>query len=116
MAGSIHNFNYYTDANTKFIVRMDESNGKAIGNEEMNETLSFVGLPKNLTPRYVVYRSNDGRTKRKIVISKKDTNVPATITIKNGVGADEELGQPVVFAEKSKAYYKADSGLNDGTP
>jgi len=116
MAGSMANFHYYTDAGTVYVMRMDESNARAVGNEEMNTALSYAGVPRNITKRYVVYRSPDQRTRRKIYVSKKDTSVPAEITVKAGTGEDITLAQPQVIPEKIRVYFKADSGLNDGTP
>jgi len=115
MAGSLQNFNYFTDAGTKYVIRLDESNGRIIGNELMTDALWYEGLPRNYKARYVIYRSDDGKTKRIIPVSKKTQTVPATIVVKSGTGGDVELGAPTVIAEKIRPYYRTDTGLNDGT-
>lgn len=85
MAGSLKYFRYTTNGGINYAVRMDESNGEAVGNTDLTPAdLPIVPRPIGLIPRYALYRSADGLTSRKITITANDVDLgdlPATIDV-----------------------------------
>jgi hypothetical protein len=82
MSGSMSWFDYKTDVGTNFAVKMDTSNGVAVGN-----TPAAAGtdtLPKYVTPRYFMYQDATGLRKRKIVVSDPLTFAAPPVTIALG--------------------------------
>lgn len=119
MAGSIKDFSYTTNEGDVFYVRMDESNGEAVGNTDLtaDPTDGRYALPKNIKPRTVRYRSLDGLVSREIVCSTNAilAAAPASITVNLGSGGTEELFLSGSSGEKSKWIPRAaDTGLLDG--
>lgn len=85
MAGSLKYFRYTTNGGVNYAIRMDESNGEAIGNTDLTAAdLPIVPRPIGLIPRYVLYRSADGLTSRKIPVTANNVDLgdlPATIDV-----------------------------------
>jgi len=53
MAGSLKFFKYTTSGGAEFAIKMDESNGEAIGNTDLVDAdLPINELPRNIIPRY----------------------------------------------------------------
>jgi hypothetical protein len=65
MAGSLARFAYISDDGTTYSIRMDNSNGLAVGN-----TLNAVAadLPRTYRPRYVLATDTSDGSHRKLVI------------------------------------------------
>jgi len=120
MAGSLKWFKYTRTGGDSFGVRMDESNGEAIGNTDVVDAdLPLEGLPRNLIPRYVLYRSADGLTTRKIVVTGNTidlTDLPATIAVASpiaGAAAITLLRQSLV-GEIQRPVIAVDTAQTDG--
>lgn len=131
MAGSKKWFVYVTDQGDRFGILADESNVEAINGTAANTpnaaNTPVYQLPKGITPRQVVYTSNDGlRTISIPALTQAVYNaIPANNrTIANrleGAGgtAGNEGDDPLVFTRKNceKARlprFGQDTGLTDG--
>jgi hypothetical protein len=76
MAGSLKYFKYTTNGGTDYALRMDESNGEAVGNTDLVAgDLPIAALPRNIKPRYALYRSSDGLHTRKIAITANNVDL-----------------------------------------
>ncbi len=123
MAGSLKYFVYTTNGGSTYPIRMDESNGEAVGNTDLTDanasTLTGQSLPRNITPRYALYRSADGNTTRKIPITANNVDLedlPANFTVASPVvgGTDITVVRQSLVGEVQRAALPADTGLTDG--
>ena len=118
MAGSIKWFLYTTDAGGSFAIKLDESNTEAVnaGTQDYPDAGVVINaIPRNIKPRYIRFRSPDGRTTRNCVA--------LTQTIYNGVAPGSTLPNPngagnLILAgkigEKVSVPFGIDTGLDDG--
>lgn len=120
MAGSIKWFRYTTNGGVNYAVRMDESNGEAVGNSDLTAAdLPIVPRPIGLKPRYAIYRSADGLTSRKIVITANNVDLgdlPATIDVApptTGAGAITLIRQSLI-GETQLSVTAIDTAQLDG--
>jgi len=119
MAGSLKYFVYTTTGGTNFGIKMDESNGEAIGNTDVTAaSLPLTELPRGITPRYVLYRSTDGLTTRRIPVTANNvdvTDLPPTITVASPVAgaAGIVLNRQSLVGEIQKAVIAVDTGIID---
>lgn len=122
MAGSIKFFKYTTNGGTNFAIKMDESNGVAIGNTDVVAAdLPLQELPRNIIPRYVLYRSIDGLTTRRIPVTANNvdlTDLAATITVASPIvaAAGIVLQRQSLVGEIQKPVVALDTAQTDGTP
>lgn len=120
MSGSIKWFVYTTDSGDEYGIRMDESNGEAVGNTDYSTTsTAMMALPRNIVPRQAVYTSIDGNYTRRIPVtsnSATSATLPATITAQvAGSATGVELSLSLFIGERFSALpIAADTGLNDG--
>jgi len=120
MAGSLKWFKYTTGGGVNYGIRMDESNGEAVGNTDVVAAdLPLVEKPRGLTPRYVLYRSTDGLTTRKIPVTANNvdlTDLPATIDVANPVigGAAITLNRQSLIGEIQRSVIAVDTAQTDG--
>ena len=121
MAGSKKNFVYTTDTGDQFAILQDESNGEALANADYtgaDSTTYF--LPRNITPRYAMYRSSDGNYQRKIVVTSNTANattLPGTVDFPTENDGNVTMSLTLYVGERFKVLPKAaDSGLTDGDP
>lgn len=120
MAGSMKYFAYEAGNGNTYAIWMDESNGEHVGNADVTAlNANADALPRNIRPRHVVYRSNDGRYQRKIAVTdplKGIDDLPATLTVTPaGGGADVTLNLAYYQSERIvRVVRAADTGLNDG--
>jgi len=120
MAGSLKWFKYTTSGGTPYGVFMDESNGEAVGNTDVVDAdLPLAEIPKGLKPRYVLYRSSDGLTSRKITVTANNVDItalPATITVASPIvgGAGIVLNRQSFVGEIQRQVISVDTGQQDG--
>lgn len=95
MAGSLKDFVYTTADGRNFAVNMDESNGEAVGNADMTTAQdgTLDRLPRNITPRYAIYRSLDGKVSRRVTICSNTATI-ATLPVSFDVSSID--GNPAV--------------------
>lgn len=119
MAGSIKTFEYTTDAGDTFAVRMDESNGEAVGNADYTDssTATFF-LPRNIEARRAEYLSADGLYKRSIIVTSNTAttaSLPASIDVQDGNGGTVTVLLSSLTGEKATIIPKAqDTAITDG--
>lgn len=120
MAGSLKWFLYTVSGGGTFGIRMDESNGEAIGNTDVTDAdLPLQELPKGIKPRYVLYRSADGLTTRRIPVTGNTIDIgdlPATITVANPIvgGAGIVLNRQSLVGEVQRPVIAVDTAQTDG--
>lgn len=119
MAGSLKYFQYETDEGDTFYIQMDESNGEAVGNQDVatDPTNFRYAIPRNIRPRRARYRSIDGRYSREIPVSTSAilAAVGATITVQDGNGGTIELSLVARIGELTRYLpIAADTGIDDG--
>lgn len=69
MVGSKSWFIYTSDAGTNFAIQADKSNVLAVNPSGASNTgLPSVAVPRNIKPRYALFASADGLTRRKVVL------------------------------------------------
>ena len=118
MAGSLKWFKYTTDDGDNFGVLMDESNGEAVGNADfvVGDYLTVkYAIPRNIEPRYALYRTQDGRQTAKIIVTNPAAslaNVPEQILLYDGT-TNATLTR-LVGEVVSPIPVHLDTGLNDG--
>lgn len=122
MAGSIKTFVYQASAPgvPNCVFNADESNGEAVANIDLTDPTrgtSLPGIPSGLRPRYAVYKSAEGHT-RKVIISTAAAMaaLPVTISAADPMPGGAAIVLPLAqtVAEHVKAYSGADTGLTDG--
>lgn len=117
MAGSMKWFKYETDNGEFFGVKMDESNGEAVGNTDFgiaDDGAIIYTIPSNITPRYALYRTVSGDRSAKIIITDANdslSTLPSQINLGTG-----ELANLTLFAGEvvKPVPISFDTGLNDG--
>lgn len=120
MAGSIKWFEYTTDDDDTFAIKMDESNGEAVGNADYTASSTAVfALPRNIKPRTARYVSADTNYARLIPITSNTASagtLPATINADiSGSATPVTLSLASFDGEKFTAIPRAeDTGLTDG--
>lgn len=113
MAGSIRWFPYTMDNGDIFGIKADESNTEAVNGTSIGVPASIYSIPKNIKPRYGLFRSADGLTTRKCYFTSRETydaaGIGTTISV-NGVTLylSRKVGEIVSSAKT------IDTGLTDG--
>jgi len=119
MAGSLKFFKYTTNGGVDYAIRMDESNGEAISNTDLVAAdLPIPGLPRNITPRYVIYRSADGLHTRTIPVTSntvdlEDLVASFAVPAPTGTGTITVIRQSLI-GERQRAITNLDTGQTDG--
>lgn len=119
MAGSIKWFIYDADDGTQFAIELDESNTEAINGttgDYVDATAITYAIPKNLTPRFAYYRSDDGaRTLRTVALTPGIYNdlLTNTRTITDPIDDTQTLTLVRLRPEKLRIPYPQDTGLDD---
>lgn len=122
MAGSLKYFKYTTSGGTAYALKMDESNGVAVGNTDVVAAdLPLVELPRNIKPRYCLYRSADGLTTRKIPVTANNVDLaalPANFQVPSPIvgGAAITVVRQSLIGEIQKSIGNLDTAQTDGTP
>lgn len=121
MAGSIKTFEYTTNGGDVFAIRMDESNGEAVGNQDYTDasTAQFF-LPRNIEARYATYGSSDALYTKRIVLTDpaaSTATLPATISVQDGNGGSVTLSLTSITGERAKVIPRPeDTAILDGDP
>lgn len=114
MAGSLFWQTYQTDTGENFAIFMDKSNCLAVNASAtaVPASLPADGVPRNIKPRYALFRSADGYTTRKVVVlTPADVTAltPGTTFVTNPGGVTVKL--QTIIGEKRRLPQTADSGL-----
>lgn len=125
MAGSKRDFLYTTDRGLSFAVELDESNVEEVNvgltAAQLNPSVGVVKLPIASKLRTAVYRSDDGRVSRTVVVLSTAAlvNIPTGITVPvtgapGAAPVQVSLTLSTTRGEKFQYVRGGDSGLNDG--
>lgn len=120
MAGSLKFFKYTTQGGTNYALKMDESNGEAVGNTDLvSGDLPIAALPRNIRPRYALYRSADGLTTRKIPITANNVDLadlPASFVVPSPLvgGTDITVLRQSFVGEVQRPVTDIDTAQTDG--
>ena len=117
MAGSLDEFRYISDTEETYWIRADRSNIVAVNPTATVPPAGSVSLPKNITPRYVLYRNPEEFMQRKIVVLSdiNPDSLPGTISVKNGAGENVVLTKSFYSGEKTRfVNYAADTAITVG--
>lgn len=122
MAGSLKYFKYTTSGGTEYAIKMDESNGVAVGNTDVVAAdLPLIELPRSIKPRYALYRSADGLTSRKIPVTANNVDLaalPASFVVATPIvgGTDITVVRQSLIGEVQRSVGNLDTAQTDGTP
>jgi len=120
MAGSNKWFVYTTNDGTDFTIYADESNTEAVngGTQDLlDNAVTPFSIPKNLKPRYAVYKNIAGtRTIKCVCLTAEIYNgVPANVpTIPDPIGTGDLTLAQLIPERISPLPRGTDTGLNDG--
>lgn len=117
MAGSLDEFRYISDDDEVYWIRADRSNVTAVNAAAAAPPVGSTSVPKNITPRYVLYRNAEEFMQRKIPVLTdiSPDSLPATITVKNGAGTDVTLDKSFYSGEKVRfVSYAKDTAITVG--
>lgn len=126
MVGSLKYFVYRCDDGTEFAIKRDETNteggnvlgGRPAGENDFTATsLPIYEIPRNVTPRYVVFSSPDNRVTRTLTCLTLEayagiTNTDSITIDVDGVATALSLARK--RGEKLRVPRADDTGLNDG--
>jgi hypothetical protein len=121
MAGSLKYFKYTTSGGVSFALKMDESNGVAVGNTDVVAAdLPLNELPRNIKPRYSLYRSADGLTTRKIPVTANNVDLnalPANFQVASPLvgGAAITVLRQSLIGEVQRSIGNLDTAQTDGS-
>lgn len=109
MAGSRHDTLYTTDKGVQYYLNVDKSNWSAANGSFGIAGVDVDAVPRNIRPRYALYRSEDRKYSVKVAIGTlaKFADLPPTIT--NYAGIECKLINRV--PEKRRAASSVDTGL-----
>lgn len=117
MAGSLDEFRYISDTEEVYWLRADRSNIVAVNPTATAPPQGSSSVPKNITPRYVLYRNALEFMQRKIAVLT-DVNpdtLPATISVKAGDGENVVLTKSFYSGEKVRfVNYAEDTAITTG--
>lgn len=73
MAGSMSWQTYVSDNGQSYAIFCDKSNSKSVNasHQDVPGNLPAIELPRGITPRYGLFRSDDGKTQRKVPLLKQ---------------------------------------------
>lgn len=117
MAGSLDEFRYLTDSSEAFWIRGDRSNIVAVNASATAPASGTSSLPKNIKPRYVLYRNADEFMQRKVLVltDVDPDSLPSTITVKAGNGDSKILTKSFYSGERKRfVNYAEDTAITTG--
>lgn len=106
MAGSMARYAYTAEDGETYALKCDRSNANAVNGSLALAPSTLVGLPNNIKPRYVLYRSANGKVTRKCYLMAPVTDInslPATYTV-----AVAQSGATVVNVALNKTFYSGE--------
>lgn len=117
MAGSLDEFRYISDSEEVYWIRADKSNILAVNPSASAPPAGSVSVPRNITPRYVLYRNASEFMQRKVVVltDVNPDSLAATITVKDGTGENVVLTKSFYSGEKIRfVNYAEDTAITIG--
>lgn len=117
MAGSRRNFQYVTDGGDIYLFNGDESNVEAVHGTEANIVAGnedLDGIPRNITPRRVVYINGDGSRSISVVAATLTRYNSPPATIADPIDGSATLSYDRQIPQKRRRYRNLDTGLTDG--
>ena len=117
MAGSLDEFRYLSDNEEVYWLRADRSNVTAVNTTAAAPPAGSTSVPKNITPRYVLYRNAEEFMQRKIPVltDVNPDSLPATITVRAGEGSNKTLNKSFYSGEKVRfVNYASDTAITEG--
>lgn len=108
MAGSMARYTYIAEDGESYALKCDRSNVNAVNpaGAVVLASSTLVGLPNTIKPRYVLYRSANGKVTRKCYLLQPVTDIntlPATYTVPVTQG-----GTNVVNVALNKSFYSGE--------
>lgn len=120
MAGSLKYFVYTDDNAQTWAIRMDESNGEAVGNDDYDaaDVGILYEIPRNIKPRYATYRTPDGRYSRRVVVcdpAATAATLPGGLVVQDGSGGTAVANFSFIQGERFvRIPVDVDTGIDDG--
>lgn len=117
MAGSLDEFRYVSDNDEVYWIRADRSNVTAVNSTATAPPQGSSSVPKNITPRYVLYRNAAEFMQRKVPVltAVNPDSLAATITVKGGDGSNVVLNKSFFSGEKTRfVSYATDTAITTG--
>jgi len=120
MAGSLNRYKYESDDGGTYALKCDRSNANAVNTALEQASATDVGIPNNISPRFVLYRSTNGKVTRKCYIMSPLTSIlglPETYAV-----AVAQSGATTVTVTLRRSFYSGekygfvgatDTGLDD---
>ena len=121
MAGSMARYTYLSDDGEVYALKCDISNANAVNSGLTLAPSSLTALPGNIKPRYVLYRSNNGKVTRRCYLMEPVVDVnslPATYSVAVAQSAATTLAVNLRKSFYSGETYSfvanaTDTGLDD---
>jgi len=106
MAGSMARYVYQSDDGEDYALKCDRSNANAVNSGLSLASAFLTGLPNNIKPRFVIYRSTNGKVSRKCYLMipvQSILSLPATYAV-----AVAQTGATTVNVTLKRSFYSGE--------